>query len=156
MNCPKCGKPTEATAPFCGFCGTNLNEVRLKNYAIANTSSENHKNPGTTIKKMWVVSVLAIIAIIITHIVAMVPIKSKAERISDDWADHRSYAYQHYGSEHNQETCDNCISYRIEQQSYYQQGALQWRNTITYCTLIAFAGAIVYGVGTIAEKQSKD
>ncbi|MBR2320463.1 MAG: hypothetical protein IKA50_06760 [Clostridia bacterium] len=155
MNCPKCGKPTEATAPFCGFCGTNLNEVRLKNHAIANTSSENHKNPGTTIKKMWVVSVLAIIAIIITHVIAMAYIKSEAERISEERKDHNRTESGTYAP-CDIEDCNECSNYERAKKSYNQQGALQWRTTITYCTLIAFGGAIVYGIGTIAEKQGKD
>ena len=139
-----------------------MEKVRLDQYAQPGNFGKreedvNCKNIGTKLKKMWVLAAFAIIAVIITHFVGLAPISDQANSISEQAYAHMSYAENRETryDPHNEDECSKCIAYEEAKAENDQQAAMLWQGTITYGVLIAFAGAVVYGVGTIAEKVCK-
>lgn len=108
---------------------------------------------GTKIKKMYILAVLAIIFIFIMHIISWTPIISEADEVRENWNEHK-HNYSYYTS-HDYSDCDNCKSYEEKIDQYNKMGADLWQNTVTNCVLIAFAGAITYGVGIMVEKNQE-
>ena len=156
MNCPKCGQPVENNTRFCVSCGAAIDMVNLGNYAAQADQSEeeydevSYKKPRMFITGMWSWAIIAIITVIITHFVGMAPISDQADRILDQKEAHR-YEERNHGW-HSESGCTICVAYEEAEANNAQQAAVMWQSTITRCALLALAGAIVYGVGTIAEE----
>ena len=156
MNCPKCGMSIENNAKFCEFCGTAVEKGGSTQAVVPNKQEAEdvcRKNPGIMLKKMWIISVIAIALVIITFFVAMVPLSREAKSISVERREHISYENRNSYYGHDSENCSKCRSYKREEENNNRDGAMLWQKTITDCSLIALAGAMVYGVGFIAEKS---
>ena len=149
MNCPKCGKPVENSAKFCEFCGATVERGSMQTPVVVankpNTGDVRQKNVGATLKKMWILAAVAIVLVIITHFIAMVPISRESQEIVDDRTSHLRG--------HSSSNCQKCKSYKEDLEEINHDGAVLWRETITDCSLIALAGAVVYGVGAMVEKR---
>lgn len=111
----------------------------------------NSTTPGTKIKKLTTISILAIIAIVIMHVISWIPIINESDKIHDRWDDHKD----NYSYSHNSSNCDKCEDYKEEISYCNQAGANLWQNTITNCVLIAIGGAIAYGVGILVDQAQQ-
>ena len=104
---------------------------------------------GAKVKNMYILAIVAIVFVLIMHMIMWMPIVGESNEVREKWSEHNRNSI---GCP-DVEECGICEGHDENLTECNVKGAEQWRETATYCALIALGGAVVYGVGVLVEAK---